>query len=45
MKVRKRKKVRLGPEWAIFMRTRYRQKQKPNKKYSRKQKHQKKTEE
>ena len=44
MKEKGRKKVRLGPEWAILMRSRYRQKQREVKKYSRKKKHRKKEE-
>ena len=45
MKVRKRKKARLGPEWALLMRSRYRQKQREDTKYSRKKKHRQRTEE
>jgi len=38
-KRKKRTKVRLGPRKALLLRTRYCEKKKANKRYSRKQKH------
>ena len=45
MKVRKRKRIktRLGSEFSLLMRTRFREKKKEIRKYSRKKKHRKKS--